>query len=131
MEHPIGCVSCHVYPERDGLLANMLNEDYLSPLNAAVSEDGSRLYVIAQDADLLIEVDLNSREVLSNTKVGRRPHSAILTRETIRRVIKFIIGIEAQVVADIQIEQSVVVIIQPYRADTAFGTTLYGAISRS
>ena len=32
VEHPIGCVSCHVYPERDGLLANMLNEDYLSPL---------------------------------------------------------------------------------------------------
>ncbi|MCG8306493.1 MAG: c-type cytochrome [Cytophagales bacterium] len=81
VDHPIGCVSCHVYPERDGLLANMLNEDYLSPLNAAVSEDGSRLYVIAQDADLLIEVDLNSREVLSNTKVGRRPHSAILTRD--------------------------------------------------
>lgn len=81
VEHPIGCVSCHVYPERDGLLANMLNEDYLSPLNATVSQDGSRLYVIAQDADLLIELDLNNNEVLSNTTVGRRPHSVILTKD--------------------------------------------------
>ena len=59
VEHPIGCVSCHVYPERDGFVANVFNEDYLSPLNATVSDDNSRLYVVAQDADQLIEMPLS------------------------------------------------------------------------
>lgn len=78
--HPANCISCHVYPQRSGFAANLWNEDYLSPLNAIVSEDGERLYVIAQDADQLIEVDLRNYEVVSSTKVGRRPHSVILTK---------------------------------------------------
>ena len=77
--HPIGCVSCHVYPEREGFAANLFNEDYLSPLNAAVNNNGSKLYVIAQDADQLIEVDLSTNEVLASIKVGRRPHSVVLS----------------------------------------------------
>jgi len=79
--HPTGCVSCHVYPLRDGFIPNLLNEDYLSPINATVSADGSKLYVIAQDADLLIEVDVKSNKVLSNTKVGYRPHSVVLSKD--------------------------------------------------
>ena len=77
--HPIGCVSCHVYPEREGFVANLFNEDYLSPLNATVNDDGSKLYVIAQDADQLIEVDLSNNEVLATINVGRRPHSVLLS----------------------------------------------------
>lgn len=79
--HPIGCVSCHVHPLRDGFIPNLVNEDYLSPINATVSADGSKLFVIAQDADLLIEVDVKSNEVLSSTKVGYRPHSVVLTND--------------------------------------------------
>jgi YVTN family beta-propeller protein len=79
--HPIGCVSCHVYPQRDGFIANLVNEDYISPINATVSTDGSRLYVIGQESDLLIEVDTKNREVLSSTKVGYRPHSVVLTKD--------------------------------------------------
>jgi YVTN family beta-propeller protein len=79
--HPIGCVSCHVYPQRDGFIANLVNEDYISPINATVSADGSRLYVIGQESDLLIEVDTKNREVLSSTKVGYRPHSVVLTKD--------------------------------------------------
>jgi YVTN family beta-propeller protein len=81
VEHPIGCVSCHVYPEREGFVANLLNEDYLSPINAAVNAAGSKLYVIAQEADLLIEVDLQNNEILSKTKVGYRPHSVVLSKD--------------------------------------------------
>jgi YVTN family beta-propeller protein len=81
VEHPLGCVSCHVYPQREGFLASMLNEDYLSPINATVSGDGSRLYVIAQEADFLIEVDLSTSEIISRTKVGRRPHSVVLATD--------------------------------------------------
>lgn len=81
VEHPIGCVSCHVYPEREGFVANFLNEDYLSPINAKVNAEGSKLYVIAQEADFLIEVDLQNNEILSKTKVGYRPHSVVLTKD--------------------------------------------------
>lgn len=79
--HPIGCVSCHVYPERDGFVANLLNEDYLSPLHAAPSADGSKLYVVAQEADLLIEVDLTNNNSITHIEVGRRPHSVLLTKD--------------------------------------------------
>lgn len=80
VEHPIGCVSCHVYPERDGLLANMLNEDYLSPLNAVVSPDGSKIYVTTQDADQLLVVDAVEGRVRASIAVGLRPHSVELSK---------------------------------------------------
>lgn len=81
VEHPINCISCHGYPQREGMLANMLNEDYLSPLNTAVSADGQTLYVVAQDADLLLKVDLNTNEVVGEIPVGRRPHSVLLSKD--------------------------------------------------
>lgn len=79
--HPIGCVSCHVYPERDGFLANMLNKDYLSPINACINAEGTRLYVVTQDADLLLEVDLTANKVISKIPVGWRPHSVALSSD--------------------------------------------------
>jgi YVTN family beta-propeller protein len=79
--HPIGCVSCHVYPQREGFLANMLNKDYLSPINVCVNSEGSRLYVVAQDADLLLEVDLSTNNVVTKIPVGWRPHSVALSKD--------------------------------------------------
>ena len=79
--HPINCVSCHVNPQRDGFVANLLNEDYLTPLNADVSPDGSKLYVIAQDADLLVVVDPFENEVEKTIEVGRRPHSVEISKD--------------------------------------------------
>lgn len=79
--HPIGCVSCHVHPQRDGFLANLLNEDYLSPLNAVSSPDGSKLYVTAQDADLLLVVNPVEGKVESTIEVGRRPHSVAISKD--------------------------------------------------
>ena len=81
VEHPIGCISCHVAPERDGFLANMMNENYLSPINATVNHDGSRLYVVAQDADQIIEIDLATNQVISRIQVGDRPHSVEITAD--------------------------------------------------
>ncbi len=75
VEHPIGCISCHVAPNRDGFLANLMNADYLTPINATVNPAGDKLYVVAQDADLIIEVDIVKNEVLANIKAGYRPHS--------------------------------------------------------
>ncbi len=76
--HPIGCISCHVAPEREGFLANMMNEEYLSPINGTVSSDGKKLYVVSQDADLLLEIDLSTDQISAKIPVGRRPHSVVL-----------------------------------------------------
>ena len=105
--HPIGCVSCHVYPQRDGLLANLLNEDYLSPLNAAASPDGSKLYVTAQDADLLLVVDPVEGKVETKIIVGRRPHSVVISKNGKTAYVSnqwanniFIIDLESEQVTD-------------------------------
>lgn len=79
--HPVNCVSCHVYPQREGVLANLLNEDYLSPLNAVTSPDGAFLYVVDQDADLLQVVNPFEQKVISAIKVGRRPHSVAISKD--------------------------------------------------
>lgn len=79
--HPINCISCHGYPQREGLLANLFNEDYLSPLNGASSSDGSKLYVTAQDADLLLVVNTKEQKVETKIEVGRRPHSVVLSKD--------------------------------------------------
>ncbi len=76
VDHPPNCISCHLYPQRDGFLAKMVNENYLSPLNGAVSPDGKKLYVVAQDADVVVVVDIPNSEAVSRIKTGRRPHSA-------------------------------------------------------
>lgn len=59
----------------------MVNADYYSPFNIAVSNDGSRLYVIAQDVNELIVVDAEKNEVLHKINVGVHPHSVILNEE--------------------------------------------------
>lgn len=79
--HPLGCVSCHVYTQRSGLAARLFNQNYLSPLNMAISQDGSRLYVTAQEGDALLVVDPTDGQVLSKIEVGKRPHSIILSQD--------------------------------------------------
>ena len=48
-DHPLNCLSCHMYTQKYGIIAKFITEDYLSPYNMAVSPDGSKLYVIAQE----------------------------------------------------------------------------------
>ena len=59
-----------------------MNEDYLNPFNLAVSNDGKKLYVIAQDADKLMVVDTDNNTVLNNIKVGIHPHTVILNKNS-------------------------------------------------
>lgn len=77
-DHPLSCISCHVYISQNKLISKMVNADYYSPFNLAVSNDGSRLYVIGQDVNELIVVDLEKNSVLNKIKVGTHPHSVIL-----------------------------------------------------
>ncbi len=77
-DHPLLCSSCHIYTKTEGFISKLINADYYSPFNIAVSNDGSRLYVIAQDSDELLVVDIEKNEVLNKVKVGVHPHSVIL-----------------------------------------------------
>jgi YVTN family beta-propeller protein len=77
-DHPLLCISCHLYTSNNKLISKIVNADYYSPFNLAVSEDGSRLYVVAQEADELMVVDAVNKKVLNKIKVGRYPHSVVI-----------------------------------------------------
>ncbi|MFK5889127.1 MAG: hypothetical protein QM486_00170 [Flavobacteriaceae bacterium] len=80
-DHPLSCISCHYYTQRTGFISKLINEDYLSPFNLTVSKDGNRLYVIAQDANELIVIDTDKKNVLHKIKVGNHPHSVIINND--------------------------------------------------
>ena len=77
-DHPLNCLRCHMYTQKEGLIARVINADYLSPFNMAISSDGETLYVVAQEANALLIVDTESEKVLDKIAVGERPHSVVL-----------------------------------------------------
>lgn len=80
-DHPLLCTSCHIYTQKTGIVSKLINETYLSPFNLAVSGDGNRLYVVAQESNALLVVDPETQKVLKRINVGTMPHSVILSRD--------------------------------------------------
>jgi len=80
-DHPIACWRCHLYTQRDNFAANMINETYVSPYNLAVSADGELLYTVGQESGELLVIDPQSEKVLHKIKVGKHPHSVVLTKK--------------------------------------------------
>lgn len=80
-DHPLLCTSCHLYTQKTGIAAKLINADYLSPINLAVSADGKRLYVVAQEGKALLIVDPFKNKVLERITVGNQPHSVVLGRD--------------------------------------------------
>jgi len=80
-DHPLNCLSCHLYTQTSGLVSKLINANYYSPFNMAVSKEGDRLYVVAQEAGALLVVDTESHEVLNKIKVGNNPHSVVIDDE--------------------------------------------------
>jgi YVTN family beta-propeller protein len=80
-DHPLKCTSCHLYAMKTGLIPKLINEDYLSPFNLVVSKDGSKIYVVAEEGDALLVVDVKKREVIKQIRVGLHPHSVILDKD--------------------------------------------------
>jgi len=78
-DHPLLCTSCHIYTKKTGIISKLINADYLSPFNLAVSADGNRLYVVAQEANALLVVDAETQKVLNRINVGTQPHSVIIS----------------------------------------------------
>jgi YVTN family beta-propeller protein len=76
--HPLNCFSCHLYTRKNGFIAKLIDTDYYSPFNLALSQDGKKLYVVAEEGNTLLIVDTEDRKVSGKIKVGNRPHSVIL-----------------------------------------------------
>ncbi|MEI6048360.1 MAG: beta-propeller fold lactonase family protein [Bacteroidota bacterium] len=77
-DHPLLCISCHLYTSKNKLVTKLVNANYYSPFNLAVSKDGNLLYVVAQEANELMVVDTKKRAVINKIKVGAYPHSVVL-----------------------------------------------------
>jgi len=77
-DHPLLCTSCHLYIVKDGIISKLVNADYYSPINLAVSKDGNTVYVVAQDGNALLITDAVTGKVLKEIKVGEHPHSVII-----------------------------------------------------
>jgi YVTN family beta-propeller protein len=79
-DHPLSCISCHVPISKNKLITKMINADYYSPFNLAVDHNEKWLYVVAQDTDELLVVDLETKVVVTKIKVGKHPHTVILDK---------------------------------------------------
>ena len=79
-DHPLLCTSCHLHIIKDGLIAKLVTENYLSPMNIAVSHDGKRIYVVAQDGNSLIVADSELGTILKKIQVGEKPYMVIINR---------------------------------------------------
>jgi len=80
-DHPILCTSCHLYIQKTGLAAKLVNARYLSPINLTVSDDGKKLYVVAQESNALLIIDTEKNKVINKIGVGTQPHSVILSKD--------------------------------------------------
>jgi YVTN family beta-propeller protein len=80
-DHPINCASCHLYLKRESFFTKVLSKNYLSPFSLAVSRDGKKLYVIAQDKNELLVLDAVSHKITGRIKTGNHPYGVILDRD--------------------------------------------------
>lgn len=80
-DHPLNCLRCHMYTQKEGIIAKWVNKDYLSPFNMAISPDGGKLYVVAQEGNALLVVDIETEKILDRIEVGDRPHSVVIKRD--------------------------------------------------
>lgn len=80
-DHPLNCLSCHLHNQKDGLVSKLVNRKYLSPFNLAVSKEGDRLYVVAQEDNSLMVVDPQKNKILEKIKVGNLPYGVILSSD--------------------------------------------------
>jgi YVTN family beta-propeller protein len=53
--------------------ADRADAGYLTPVEAKFSVDGARLYVVCEDADALLVVDVRTRKVVQRVAVGHKP----------------------------------------------------------
>lgn len=77
-DHPLNCLNCHLYEKEEGLIYSILNRKYISPLNLTLSKDGNRMYVVGQERNVLLEIQISNGKILNKIDVGDHPHSVVL-----------------------------------------------------
>jgi YVTN family beta-propeller protein len=80
-DHPLNCLSCHLPNQKNGLIAELVNADYYSPFKLAISDDGKKLFAVAEEGNALLIIDTEKRKVSDKITVGMRPHSVVLDDE--------------------------------------------------
>jgi DNA-binding beta-propeller fold protein YncE len=80
-DHPITCWTCHIYTQQDNIIARVLHETYISPYKLCISNDGERLFVIAQESMQLLVVDTKEAKVKEKVALGERPHTVTLSED--------------------------------------------------
>lgn len=80
-DHPLNCLSCHMYTQKTGIISKLINADYYSPFNMAISGNGEKLFIVAEEGDALLVADSKREKVLHRIKVGNQPHSVILDKK--------------------------------------------------
>ncbi len=83
----LSCMSCHVEAWGGGIRDRTTSPSYYNPVNLAVSADGSRLFVTAEEADALLIVDVAQRQLEATIPVGRRPTDIVLDPTTQRAYV--------------------------------------------
>lgn len=76
---PTNCIPCHIEGGKNFITENFLDRQYRSPIDIAVSPDGRRLYVTAQESGQLLIVDAGLGRVTGEIPLGKHPHSVILS----------------------------------------------------
>jgi YVTN family beta-propeller protein len=59
--------------------ATALESNYLTPIAAKFSLDGSRLYVVCEDDDSLLAVDVRAKYAVGRVKVGHKPQDVAIS----------------------------------------------------
>jgi len=79
-DHPLACTNCHLYITKSPVISWLVNRDYYSPMNIAVLSDGKRIFVTANDADLLIVADPAEGKIITKIPVGHKPYGVIIDK---------------------------------------------------
>jgi YVTN family beta-propeller protein len=58
---------------------NASQENYLTPVELKFSPDGTKLYVVCEDDDSLLAVDVRAQRVLAKVKVGHKPKDVAIS----------------------------------------------------
>jgi YVTN family beta-propeller protein len=76
-----------MYTQKTGLVAKLVNADYYSPFNMALTRDGKKLFIVAEEGNVLLVVDTHKRKVIDKIEVGQRPHTVILDKDEKRAFV--------------------------------------------
>ncbi len=69
----------HVEVVRRGFRLEPADSLYKTPVGLAVSPDGGHLFVVCQNANSIVKMDLKTRRLVAEAPVGRRPHAVALS----------------------------------------------------